>query len=114
MPNYLLAYHGGGMPATPEEQARLMAAWGQWYQGLGEAVVDGGNPISQSRTIASDGSVNPGGGPNPITGYSIIAAADMDGAVAAAKGCPILGRGGGRAGGGLLRGRRWVGGRRQR
>ena len=94
MPNYLLAYHGGGMPATQEEQARVMAAWGEWYQGLGEAVVDGGNPISRSRTIAGDGSVSPGGGPNPITGYSIIAADDMDAAVAAAKGCPILESGG--------------------
>ena len=71
-----------------------MAAWGQCYQGLGEAVVDGGNPISRSWTIASDGSVSPGGGPNPITGYSIIAADDMDDAVAAAKGCPILESGG--------------------
>ena len=49
MPNYLLAYHGGGMPALPEEQASVMAAWGQWYQGLGEAVVDG--PIAPHASL---------------------------------------------------------------
>src|SRR2546422_5614952 len=102
MPNYLLAYHGGGMPATPEEQARVMAAWGQWYQGLGEAVVDGGNPISRSWTIASDGSVSPRGGPNPITRYSIIAADDMDDALGAAEGRPNPESGGGGGGRGDL------------
>jgi len=28
MPKYLLGYHGGGMPGTPEEGAKVMAAWG--------------------------------------------------------------------------------------
>ena len=32
MANYLLAYHGGGMADTEEEQARVMAAWGKWYE----------------------------------------------------------------------------------
>jgi hypothetical protein len=94
MPIYLLAYHGGGMPTTAEEQPRVMAAWGQWYQSLGEAVVDGGNPVSRSLIVASDGSVRPGSGPTAISGYSIIAADDMDGALAAAKACPILEHGG--------------------
>ena len=40
MPNYLLAYHGGGMPETDEARARVMDAWGVWYQKLGGAVVD--------------------------------------------------------------------------
>jgi hypothetical protein len=29
MANYLLAYHGGGMPETEEARARVMGAWGQ-------------------------------------------------------------------------------------
>ena len=91
---YLLAYHGGGMPETEKEQARVMAAWGKWYQKLGKAVVDGGNPIGHTRTIASTGRVTKGGGKNPVSGYTVIKASDIDAATTLAKGCPILGSGG--------------------
>ncbi|HYT29792.1 MAG TPA: hypothetical protein VEN82_03375 [Actinomycetota bacterium] len=94
MPKYLLAFHGGGMPETEEEQAKVMAAWGQWYQTLGAAVVDPGNPVGSTRTIDSDGSATDGGGANPVSGYSIISADDMDDAVAKSQGCPILEGGG--------------------
>jgi hypothetical protein len=30
MANYLLAYHGGGMPENEEEGAKIMAAWDVW------------------------------------------------------------------------------------
>lgn len=90
MANYLLVYHGGsGAPSTPEEGERVMAAWNDWFGRLGDAVVDGGNPVGPVRSIASDGSVGNGGG-NPTTGYSILRADSFDAAVAAAKGCPIL------------------------
>src|SRR5438552_13563272 len=49
MPKYLLAYHGGGMPETDEEKARVMEAWGTWYQELGQAIVDPGNPVGQAK-----------------------------------------------------------------
>jgi hypothetical protein len=32
MPKYLLAFHGGRMPETNEEGARVMAAWASWLQ----------------------------------------------------------------------------------
>jgi len=95
MATYLLAYHGGKMPETEKEQARVMAAWGKWYQKLGRAVVDGGNPIGHAKTIASTGRVTDGGGKNPITGYTIIKAKDIATAVKLAKGCPVLKAGGG-------------------
>jgi len=94
MATYLLAYHGGGMPESEAEQARVMAAWGKWYQKLGKAVVDGGNPIGQAKTIASTGRITRGGGKNPITGYTIIKAKDIDAAARLAKGCPVLKSGG--------------------
>ena len=46
MAKYLLVYHGGGMPEGEEAQAKVMAAWGTWFQNLGPALADGGNPIS--------------------------------------------------------------------
>jgi hypothetical protein len=94
MANYLLAYHGGKMPETEAEQAVVMAAWGKWYGELGAAVVDGGNPVGQTRTIASSGATTDGGGANPVSGYSIIKADNLDAAVAMAKGCPVLAGGG--------------------
>jgi hypothetical protein len=94
MPNYLLAFHGGGMAETDEARQEVMAAWGRWYEELGQAIVDGGNPVGQAKTIASDGSVADGGGANPITGYTIISADDIDAAVQITKGCPVLTSGG--------------------
>ena len=86
--NYLLVYHGGSMPESPEEGAKVMQAWTDWFGTLGAAVVDGGNPASATRTISADGSVrDDAAGPS---GYSIIAAESLDAAVELAKGCPVL------------------------
>ena len=93
MPKYLFVYHGGGMPETQEERDRVMAAWGAWFQDLGESIVDGGNPTGASKTV-QNGSVADGGGANPASGYSLVNAADMDDAVKKAQGCPILAGGG--------------------
>ena len=89
MANYLLAYRGGGMPASPEEGAKVMEAWGVWMAQLGDALVDGGNPIGQAKTVGADGSVG-GDGRSSLSGYSVIRADNLDQAIAAAKMCPVL------------------------
>ncbi len=94
MAKYLLAYHGGSMPETDAERAQIMQAWGAWYGSIGAGVVDPGNPIGQARLIANNGSITHGGGANPVSGYSIISADDLDTAVAIAQRCPILQGGG--------------------
>lgn len=81
------------MPESEAEQAKIMEAWSGWFGQLGAAVVDGGNPVARTVTIAPDGSTSEGGN-NPITGYSLISADDMDGAVKMAGGCPVLEGGG--------------------
>jgi len=88
MANFLLTFHGGGMPESKEEQDQVMAAWTGWFTTLGDALVDGGNPISQARAISPDGSVMDA--TSAPSGYSIIKAADLDAAVGLAKGCPVL------------------------
>ncbi|MHB8490156.1 MAG: YciI family protein [Candidatus Dormibacteria bacterium] len=90
MAKFLLVYHGGGMAEGEEAQAKVMAAWGTWFQNLGPALADGGNPIGQAKTIAADGAVSDGGGANPASGYSLIEADSIEAAVALAKGCPVL------------------------
>ena len=89
MANYIFAYHGGKMPETPEEGAAVMAKWQAWFGALGDAVVDGGAPVGQSKTVSSSGAAD-GGGANPLSGYSIVKADNIDAAIEMAKGCPIL------------------------
>ena len=57
-------------------------------------MLDGGNPVAMTKTVASDGSVSDGGGTNPLSGYSLLEADSLDAAVEMAKGCPILTSGG--------------------
>jgi hypothetical protein len=90
MPKFVLVYRGGGMPESEADQAGVMEAWGAWFGTLGDAVVDMGNPTSQSKTLVSDGSTTDG----TISGYSLINATDLASAVSLAKGCPILSAGG--------------------
>ena len=95
MGKYVFAYHGGGdMPESEADQAALMEAWGAWFAGMGEAVIDGGNPTSMAVTVGADESVTPGGGSNPLTGYSLVQAASLEAAAELAKGCPVLASGG--------------------
>lgn len=94
MSHYLLAYHGGGMPQSDQERAQVNAAWGQWYQQLGPAVVDGGNPVGQTMMVTPDGTTMYGGGANPVSGYTIIQAGSMADAVQLSQGCPVLASGG--------------------
>ena len=78
------------MPETDAEQKAVMQAWTDWFGKLGGALVDGGNPVSQTRTIASErhGERRRRRTTRPAT--AIIKADDLDTAVALAKGCPVL------------------------
>ncbi len=89
MSNYIIAYHGGKKPDSPEEGAKQMARWQAWLGGLGDAVVNPGTPLGKSRIVSSDG-VSDDGGSNPLTGFSIVEADSMDAALEMAKECPFL------------------------
>lgn len=94
MPKFVFAYHGGGMPETPEEGARMMAAWNDWYAAMGDAVVDGGAPVGQSMTVSQAG-VTGDGGANPLSGYTVVQADTIDAACEMANGCPMIADGSG-------------------
>jgi hypothetical protein len=93
MPKYLYVYHGGKAPETQEAIDATMAAWGQWMQKNGEALVDPGNPVGMSKTVSAGG-VADNGGANPASGYTIIEAADIDAACAIARENPMVADGG--------------------
>ena len=94
MPNFVFAYHGGRTPETPEEGQQAMAAWNAWFGGMGDRVVDGGNPVGMSKTVSNSG-VSDDGGANPISGYSVISADSIEDACEIAKGCPMVADGSG-------------------
>ena len=87
MSNYIIAYHGGKKPESPEEGAKQMAKWKAWVGDLGDAVVNPGTPLGKSK-IVSSGGVSDGDGSSALTGYSIVKADSMDAALEMAKGCP--------------------------
>lgn len=93
MPNFLLAYHGGGVPSNEEAEVAMLEAWNDWMASNADALLDIGTPIGTSRTIASDGSVSDTTD-NQITGFAIIEADDEGAALAIARSCPVLAEGG--------------------
>lgn len=93
MTEFILAYHGGKKPESPEEGEKEMGLWRAWMGEIGDKLVNPGAPLGMSKTVSNDG-VTDDGGSNPISGYSIVKVADMDAALAIAKGCPILRSGG--------------------
>ena len=88
MGKYVFTYSGGSMAETDAERETAMAAWGAWFERLGPAVLDIGNPFAGSTAVGA-------GAPNGLTGYSIVSADSLDAAAQLAQSCPVLEHGGG-------------------
>ncbi len=86
MPNYVLAYHGS---KRPKDGAQYMARWKTWMDGLGAAIVNRGVPVGKSKTVSASG-VTDDGGPNPLAGFTIVKADNIEAAIGMAKQCPHL------------------------
>lgn len=93
MPDYLFVYHGGKPPEGPEEQQKVMAAWGKWMQDHNASLVNPGNPVGISKTVSASGTAD-GGGTNPASGFTIVKADDIDAACAIASDNPMVADGG--------------------
>lgn len=92
MPHFLFAYHGGKQPETPEETEVEIGRWRSWFDRIGAAIVDPGNPVGMAKTVSAEG-VTDDGGANPLSGYTIIHTESIDQAVELAKACPSMGDG---------------------
>jgi hypothetical protein len=91
MADYVFLYSGGKMPESEEEIAQVMKAWTGWFEQLGGALKDGGNPFTPAaKTLSADGSIADGAPGTPHTGYSIVTADSLAAAADLAKGCPVL------------------------
>lgn len=89
MSTYIIAYHGGKKPETPEEGERHMKKWQEWIKSLGDAVVNPGTPLGESK-IVSTTEVRDNTGPDRLTGFAMIKAESLAAAVEIAKSDPFL------------------------
>ncbi len=95
MPKYMMVYKGDATDMSemaPEQVQQVMAKWGAWMERVGSGLADIGTPFGPGYSVVDDGSA---GTATSLTGYSIVEAADMEGAKAMANGHPYLSDGGG-------------------
>jgi hypothetical protein len=91
MAKYLVTYHGSGAPPSdPAMQAQVQAAFGQWLQEAGSAVVDPGAPVHMVKQVANGTPADT----VEIGGYSIIEAPSLEAAERILQIHPFVGRGG--------------------
>ena len=93
MPQYCITYLGGDEPSIPEEGKQQLSAHWNWLSSLGDSAVSPANPLKNTSTVNSDGSVT-SGGKTSISGFTIIEADSMGSALSIAKSCPYLKTGG--------------------
>ena len=95
MARYLLLYSGDQTIASREEQDRMLEEWVAWYEKLGAAIADGGDPVGASKHISGPGvPAQDGPGGMPASGYTVIEADSLDAAAAICADHPHLAYGG--------------------
>ena len=89
MPQYIITYLGGDKPASPEEGKQHFAKYIEWLSSLGDSAVSPANPLKNTTTVNSDGTVITGS-KTTMSGFTVIEADSMDAALSIAKACPFL------------------------
>jgi hypothetical protein len=93
MAQYIITYLGGDQPSSPEEGKQHFAKYKEWLSSLGDSAVSPANPLKDTHTVNSDGTVT-SGSTTIMSGYTIIEADSMAAALEIAKACPFLDIGG--------------------
>lgn len=93
MPQYFISYLGGDKPSSPEEGKQHMSKYMNWLSSLGKSAVSPANPLKNTSTVNSDGSVT-SGGETSMSGFTIIEVDSMESALSIARDCPFLEVGG--------------------
>ena len=86
---FVFTYYGEPRFTRAEDGQKHMAEWGMWVKTLGAAMTDPGVPLKSPTSVSSEG-VKAGGGPNRLTGYSVVQAKSIEEAIEMAKDCPHL------------------------
>ena len=93
MPQYVIVYLGGDQPSSPEEGKQHFAKYMDWLKLLGDSAVSPANPLKDTHTINSDGSIT-NSGTSTMSGFTIIEVDSMDEALSIVGKCPFLDVGG--------------------
>jgi len=93
MSQYIMTYLGGDQPSSPEEGKQHFSKYMDWLSSLGDSVVSPANPLKNTSTVNSDGTVTTGG-MTSMSGFTIIEADSIEAALSIAKSCPFLDIGG--------------------
>jgi hypothetical protein len=86
MARFLFSYR---VPHDYKPGPKTSPLWTAWFDGMGASRLDQGSGVKESSSL---GDVGPD---TRLGGYSVVAADDLEAAVAIAKGCPAIGLGGG-------------------
>ena len=87
MATYVFSYRNPrGYAPSPQTRAQ----WSDWFEGLGDALVSIGQPVSTRSSLGNSDSDT-----TELGGYSMVTAPGLQAALAIAKGCPHLDRDGG-------------------
>ena len=65
-----------------------MDIWMKWFTKIGKSILDMGNPFMGGMLVTAKKSKKITPSMNPITGYTIIKARNMDAAIKIAQSCP--------------------------
>ena len=87
MPEFIVTYHGGKKPETPEEGAEGMAKWKAWATELGSTLTNPGTPVGVTQVLTANG-VSDERPINPLMGFSVVKADNIDAAITLVKDCP--------------------------
>ena len=89
MKRYLLLYTG---PPTPPEGVRPHEGWPEWFEEIGDALVDLGSPMANGFVLHGDGSISDEA--SSLRGYSIVQAEGRSEALDLVRDHPLLALGG--------------------
>ena len=93
MAQYIITYLGGDQPSSPEEGKQHMSKYMEWLSSLGDSAVSPANPLKNTSTVNSDGTVTTGSSTS-MSGYTVIEVDSKEKALEIAKACPFLDIGG--------------------
>ncbi|HEV2311079.1 MAG TPA: hypothetical protein VGU73_11205 [Acidimicrobiia bacterium] len=87
MPTYVFTYRSPTDSAPAD--GNQVEAWQKWFKSMGASVESIGNPVFERTTVGQTGAGT------ELGGFSFINADDLKAAAELARGCPVLGSGGG-------------------
>ena len=94
MKKFLVIYHAPAEAmaqmanATEEQKMEGMKPWFAWKESVGDKLIDFGTPLMPGLQLLPDGTTKTS--TKEVTGYSMLQAADMDGAKSLLKNHPHL------------------------